>query len=87
MAREPYMALLMAAYGSRKILGKTAKNFWMAFFFLEKKKKFLMTFFLEKNIFVKKFRAIFSGMALTELHLEICGAHGSLSQKGCRPLN
>ena len=25
-------------------------------------------------------------MALTELHLKICGAHGSLSQKGCRPL-
>ena len=63
-----------------------AKIFWMAFFFLEKKKKFLMTFFLEKNIFLKKFWAIFSGMALTELHLEICGAHGSLSQKGCRPL-
>ena len=25
-------------------------------------------------------------MALTELHLKICGAHGSLRQKGCRPL-
>ena len=86
MAREPYMALLMAAYGSPKILGKTAKIFWMAFFFLEKKKKFLMTFF-KKEHFLKKFRAIFSGMALTELHLEICGAHGSLSQKGCRPLH
>ena len=25
-------------------------------------------------------------MALTELHLKICGVHGSLSQKGSRPL-
>ena len=80
------MALLMAAYGSRKIWGKTAKIFWMAFFFLEKKKKFFNDCFFRKEHFLKKFLAIFLGMALTELHLEICGAHGSLSQKGCRPL-
>ena len=34
----------------------------------------------------ENFRAIFSGMVLTELHIKICGDHGSLSQKGCRPL-
>ena len=76
MAREPYVALLMAAYGSRKNSGRH-------FFY---KRKFFLNDVFFKEIWGNFFR-FFSGMALTELQLEICGAHGFLSQKGCRPLH
>ena len=57
MAREPYVALLMAAYGSQEKI--------FTAFFLEKNILFFwMTFFLKES-FLKTF---FSGMALTELH-------------------